>query len=72
MLTTNKGTMIRCPIKDIRIAGRNTQGVTIFKTSKGEIVVSATRIPGGTGGEDVAVEEGAVAEQSDAAAADGE
>ena len=72
MLTTNKGTMIRCPIRDIRIAGRNTQGVTIFKTSKGEIVVSATRIPCGTSGDDTAVEEGGVAQQSDAANADAE
>ena len=26
MLVTNGGTLIRCPIDDIRIAGRNTQG----------------------------------------------
>lgn len=45
MLLTNGGKTIRCPIKDIRIAGRNTQGVTIFKIEKGEKVVSATRVP---------------------------
>ena len=32
MLVTDGGTLIRCPVNDIRIAGRNTQGVTIFKT----------------------------------------
>lgn len=61
MLTTNKGTMIRCPVKDIRIAGRNTQGVTLFKTGKGEIVASATRIPGGTGEDTPEMAEGAEA-----------
>ena len=70
MLTTNKGTMIRCPIRDIRIAGRNTQGVTIFKTGKGETVVSATRIPGSAGGEEVV--DALVEEISEAASADGE
>ncbi len=40
MLVTNSGTLIRTPIKDIRIAGRNTQGVTIFKTDEDAYVVS--------------------------------
>ncbi len=40
MLVTNEGTLIRCPIDDIRIAGRNTQGVTIFKTDDDAKVVS--------------------------------
>ncbi|MGI9507410.1 MAG: DNA gyrase C-terminal beta-propeller domain-containing protein, partial [Geminicoccaceae bacterium] len=33
MLVTNGGKLIRCPVDDIRIAGRSTQGVTIFKTA---------------------------------------
>ncbi|MET0154719.1 MAG: DNA gyrase subunit A [Rickettsiales bacterium] len=44
MLVTNKGKLIRCPVKDVRIAGRNTQGVTIFKTADDEKVVSVARI----------------------------
>ncbi len=48
MLMTNKATLIRTPVKDIRIAGRNTQGVTILKTAEGEKVVSVVRIPAGT------------------------
>ena len=32
MLVTDGGQLIRCPVHDIRIAGRNTQGVRIFKT----------------------------------------
>jgi DNA gyrase subunit A len=44
MLITDKGKLIRTPVHDIRIAGRNTQGVTIFRTGGDEKVVSATRI----------------------------
>ncbi|MGL1920100.1 MAG: DNA gyrase subunit A [Hyphomicrobiales bacterium] len=44
MLVTNGGQLIRCPLKDIRIGGRSTQGVTIFKTAKAEQVVSVGRI----------------------------
>ncbi len=44
MLVTNGGQLIRCPIRDIRIAGRSTQGVTVFKTAEEEQVVSVERI----------------------------
>ena len=40
MLVTNNGTLIRCPIDGVRIAGRTTQGVTIFKTEETAKVVS--------------------------------
>ncbi len=45
MLVTDGGQLIRCPVADIRIAGRATQGVTIFKTAEGEKVVSVEHIP---------------------------
>ncbi len=44
MLVTDGGQLIRCPIKDVRVAGRSTQGVTVFKTAKDEKVVSVERI----------------------------
>ena len=44
ILSTDKGKMIRCEVKGIRIAGRNTQGVRIFKLSGDEKVVSAIKI----------------------------
>ncbi|MEX1034788.1 MAG: DNA gyrase subunit A [Sneathiella sp.] len=44
MLVTNGGKLIRTPVTDIRIAGRNTQGVTLFKTAKDEQVVSVTAL----------------------------
>ena len=52
ILMTNQGKMIRCPIHDIRIAGRSTQGVTIFKVEGGEKVVSAVRIDASMAGSD--------------------
>ncbi|MEQ8934865.1 MAG: DNA gyrase subunit A [Amphiplicatus sp.] len=44
MLVTDGGQLIRTPVGDIRVAGRNTQGVTIFRTREGEKVVSVERI----------------------------
>ena len=44
VISTNKGRVIRCAVKEIRIAGRNTQGVRIIKLSGEEKVVSAIKI----------------------------
>ena len=44
MISTNKGRIIRIAVKEIRTAGRNTQGVRIIKLSGDEKVVSAIRI----------------------------
>jgi len=41
MLITDGGQMIRCKVSEIRITGRNTQGVRIFKVDNGEKVVSS-------------------------------
>ncbi len=49
MLVTDGGKLIRCPVDDVRIAGRNTQGVRIFRTDEGEKVVSVERIPEDSG-----------------------
>ena len=46
MLVTNEGRNIRSPVNKIRIASRNTQGVTLFSIDKGETVVSVTPISG--------------------------
>ncbi|NUX01846.1 hypothetical protein GO685_05205, partial [Wolbachia endosymbiont of Madathamugadia hiepei] len=50
MLITDKGKLIRISVDDIRITGRSTQGVTLFKTESKEKVVSAAKIedPGST------------------------
>ena len=44
ILSTDKGKVIRCAVKEIRIAGRNTQGVRIIMLSGEEKVVSAIKI----------------------------
>ena len=44
MISTNKGRVIRVAVREIRTAGRNTQGVKIIKLSGDEKVVSAIRI----------------------------
>jgi DNA gyrase subunit A len=53
LLVTDGGQLIRCPIDDIRIASRNTQGVTLFDTAEDEHVVSVARLhePEGDGDE---------------------
>ena len=44
ILSTDKGSVMRCAVKEIRVAGRNTQGVTIKKLNGSEKVVSAIKI----------------------------
>lgn len=44
VLVTDGGQLIRCPIHDVRIAGRVTQGVTVFRVGEAEKVVSVARI----------------------------
>ena len=44
ILSTDKGSVMRCAVKEIRIAGRNTQGVRIKKLTGEEKVVSVIKI----------------------------
>ena len=44
MLVSDGGQLIRTPIKDVRVAGRSTMGVTVFNTAKDERVVSVEHI----------------------------
>ncbi|OYQ18995.1 DNA gyrase subunit A [Elstera cyanobacteriorum] len=64
MLVTDGGQLIRIPVAGIRIAGRKTQGVTLFKVETAERVVSVTRL-------DDTGEETEDGEGSDAPPADG-
>jgi DNA gyrase subunit A len=45
MLVTNAGKLIRTEVHDIRIARRQTQGVTIFKVADDERVVAVAHLP---------------------------
>ncbi|RME63840.1 MAG: DNA gyrase subunit A, partial [Alphaproteobacteria bacterium] len=51
LLMTDQGKLIRTNVDEIRIAGRATQGVTLFKVAEGEHVVSVAKI------EDARIEE---------------
>src|SRR5262249_2130423 len=44
MLVTDGGQLIRCPVHDVRVAGRATRGVTLFRIAEDERVVSVTRL----------------------------
>ncbi len=44
LLSTDKGSIMRCAVKEIRIAGRNTQGVRIKKLTGAEKLVSVIKI----------------------------
>jgi DNA gyrase subunit A len=72
MLITDQGKMIRTTVGDIRVMGRNTQGVTIFRVAENEHVVSVARIDESEedeieldAGDEKAPEEGAVIGESE-------
>lgn len=44
MMVSDQGQLIRTPVHDIRIAGRSTQGVTVFRVASEEHVVSVATL----------------------------
>ena len=44
MMVTDHGKLIRTPVHDVRIASRNTKGVTLFKVADGEQIVSVAKL----------------------------
>jgi DNA gyrase subunit A len=44
MLTSKEGMMVRIPVRDIRVQGRSTMGVTIMKLNEGDNVVSVSKL----------------------------
>ena len=72
MLVTDQGKMIRTTVGDLRIAGRNTMGVTIFRVADNEHVVSVAKIEESEEeeielepGDEIAPEEGATVGESE-------
>jgi DNA gyrase subunit A len=45
MLITDAGTLVRTRVEEIRVLGRNTQGVTVIRLTSGEKVVGVDCIP---------------------------
>ncbi len=58
MMVSDQGQIIRAPVDEIRIAGRNTRGVILFRTAENEHVVSVERLEGDGEDGDVAVQAG--------------
>jgi DNA gyrase subunit A len=56
LLVTDQGQLIRTPVAQIRVVGRNSQGVIIFRTTEEEHVVSVERLADPGGAEDEAPE----------------
>jgi len=52
MMVTDGGKLIRMPVDDIRIAGRKTQGVILFRTADDERVVSVTKLDADEGSDE--------------------
>lgn len=44
MMVTDQGKLIRTPVHDVRIAARNTKGVTLFKVGADEKIVSVAKL----------------------------
>ena len=45
MLTTTGGILIRTPVADMRLIGRNTQGVRLIRVEEGDSVSSLAKLP---------------------------
>ena len=45
MMITDSGVIIRINVKDISVLGRNTQGVTLMRTSDGSKVINIAKLP---------------------------
>jgi DNA gyrase subunit A len=60
LMVTDQGQLIRTPVRKVRLASRNTQGVIVFRTAEDEHVVSVERLAdaGEDEAEDVADGEG--------------
>ncbi|MDE2221046.1 MAG: DNA gyrase subunit A, partial [Gammaproteobacteria bacterium] len=63
MLVSSTGTLVRTPVSDISIVGRNTQGVRLIRLAESERLTGIERVEG--------LENGESEEPGDAAAADG-
>lgn len=74
VLVTDGGQLIRCPVHDIRIAGRRTQGVTLFRVAEDEHIVSVAWMAeeSGAAEDEIGDEIGEAADMVEGDAAEGE
>ncbi|MGL5365341.1 MAG: DNA gyrase C-terminal beta-propeller domain-containing protein, partial [Plesiomonas shigelloides] len=69
MIITNAGTLVRTRVKEVSVVGRNTQGVTLIRTSEEEQVVGLQRILDADDDEESTEEGVELSEQGDEQAA---
>ncbi|MEL6090694.1 DNA topoisomerase (ATP-hydrolyzing) subunit A [Plesiomonas shigelloides] len=69
MIITNAGTLVRTRVKEVSVVGRNTQGVTLIRTSEEEQVVGLQRILDADDDDDCTEEGVELSEQGDEQAA---
>ncbi|MGL5187520.1 MAG: DNA gyrase C-terminal beta-propeller domain-containing protein, partial [Plesiomonas shigelloides] len=69
MIITNAGTLVRTRVKEVSVVGRNTQGVTLIRTSEEEQVVGLQRILDADDDEESTEEGAELSEQGDEQAA---
>jgi DNA gyrase subunit A len=69
MLMSQSGTLVRTPVKDISVVGRNTQGVRLIRLEEGDQLSGLERIDGLAGEGDGTDADGSDAAGSDDAAA---
>jgi DNA gyrase subunit A len=65
LIVSDQGQLIRTPVKDVRVMGRSASGVTLFRVSDNEHVVSVAHLADdgeGDEGEDVTADGAGVAE----------
>jgi DNA gyrase subunit A len=70
MLMSQSGVLVRTPVKEISVVGRNTQGVRLIRLEEGDQLSGLDRIAGEPGGGDAAAEGGDTAEGGDGEADD--
>ena len=68
MLMSQNGVLVRTPVKDISVVGRNTQGVRLIRLEEGDQLSGLERIDGLAGDAD----EGADAQDGEAGGQDGD
>jgi DNA gyrase subunit A len=71
MLMSQSGVLVRTPVKEISVVGRNTQGVRLIRLEEGDQLSGLDRIAGEPGGGDAAAE-GGEGEADDSGTSSGE
>ena len=61
MLISSSGTLVRTPVADISVVGRNTQGVRLIRLGEGERLTGIERVEGLEAGEETASPDGPAA-----------